>query len=495
MSRAVPLACAIAAAGLCLAPAGAAEIPPRPEQLTFSPLHFDVPDNQAMRGMLRNGIAVYLAEDRQLPLVSVQVFLRGGQYLEPAGKEGVAALTGTVWRTGGAGALDPRALDEELDFLAAVLNTTVGPLTSSVSLNLLSKDLDRGLALLMDVLTQPRFATDRLDRAKDEMLADMRRRNDDTSDIEQREWNRLLYGDEYWMNRLATQASVESIGTGDLAAFHRRLAHPANVVVAVAGDFDRAVMMRKLNGTLGAWRPAEGGPVPPVPQPGSPAAPGVYLVHKGDVNQGRVSIGHRGARRPVDDEMAISLGNDILGGGGFTSWITSRVRSDEGLAYSAGSRFQIGDFIPGGFRAFFQSRSATCARAAEITIELMKRLRVSEVGEKELATSKNSFIETFPRTFETRTRTAVRFALDEVTGLPRDHWKTYRDRVRAVDAAALLAAARRHIHPDSLIILVVGNTEEILQGHPDHPEASFAQFGPLNRVPLRDPMTLTPLAE
>ena len=495
MSRGVPLVCAIAVTALIIGSVAGAEIPPRPEQLAFAPLHFDVPDNQAMRSVLRNGVAVYLAEDRQLPLISVQVFFRGGQYLEPAGKEGVAALTGTVWRTGGAGDLEARALDEELDFLAAVLNTNVGPLTGSVSLNLLSKDLDRGLALLMDVLTRPRFAADRLDRAKDEMLADMRRRNDDTSDIEQREWNRLLYGDDYWMNRLATQASVESIVGADLAAFHRRLAHPANMVVAVAGDFDRAVMMRKLNGTLGAWRPAEGGAVPPVPQPGSMAAPGVYLVHKSDVNQGRVSMGHLGTRRPVEDEMAILLGNDILGGGGFTSWITSRVRSDEGLAYSAGSRFQIGDFVPGAFRAFFQSRSATCARAAHITIELMNRLRDTEVGEKELATSKNSFIETFPRTFETRTRTAVRFALDEVTGLPRDHWKTYRDRVRAVDAAGVLKAARRHIHPDNLIILVVGNIEEILQGHPDHPEASFARFGPLNRVPLRDPMTLKPLAE
>lgn len=469
-------------------------IPVRPEELGFPPLTFDVPDGQAMRTVLDNGVPVYLAEDRQLPLISMQIYLLGGQYLEPEGKEGVASLTGTVWRSGGAGELGPRELDEELDFLAAILSTNVGPTVSFVSLNLLSKDIDRGLELLMDVLARPQFAPDRLDRAREELISEMRRRNDDTTTIESRKWNRLLYGDDFWMNRLPTRASVTSITSEDLAAFHKRLAHPANMVVAVAGDFERKAMLDKLNSAMGAWNP-EGGKAPPVPQPTASAEPGVYLVHKEDVNQGRVSIGHLGAVRPVEDEMAITVANDILGGGGFTSWIMSRVRSDEGLAYSAGSRFGIGDFIPGAFRAFFQSQSATCARAAQLTRELIERMRSSEVTERELATSKNSFVETFPRTFESRARTAQRFAMDEVTGRPADYWQVYRDRVRAVNAEAVQQAAQRHIAPEGFIVLVVGNVEDILKGHPDHPEASFEGFGPFNRIPLRDPMTLEPLTE
>jgi len=360
----------------------------------------------------------------------------------------------------------------------------------------LDEHLPRAVDIISDIVCRPNFSQRDLDRERKVVLEEIKGLEDAPDELVHDHFDQVIFdGHPLSYPIIGTAANCRSFRRDDILAWRRRAFVPSNMVVAVAGDFDRAVMMRKLNGTLGAWRPAEGGAVPPVPQPGSMAAPGVYLVHKSDVNQGRVSMGHLGTRRPVEDEMAILLGNDILGGGGFTSWITSRVRSDEGLAYSAGSRFQIGDFVPGAFRAFFQSRSATCARAAHITIELMNRLRDTEVGEKELATSKNSFIETFPRTFETRTRTAVRFALDEVTGLPRDHWKTYRDRVRAVDAAGVLKAARRHIHPDNLIILVVGNIEEILQGHPDHPEASFARFGPLNRVPLRDPMTLKPLAE
>ena len=481
-------------AALLAGAALAADIPKRPEQLTYPTLTYNVPDARAMRVELANGVPLYLAEDRLLPLVTIQVHFRGGRYLEPAGKEGVAGLTGTVWRSGGAGALDAKALDEELDYLAAQLSTSVGPATGMVSLNLLAKDLDRGLALLVDVLQQPRFDEARLASAKDELIAEMKRRNDDTGDIEDREWNRLLYGDDHWLNRLPTKASVDGITRDDLVAFQKRLAVPANLVISAAGDFDRKTLVARLNATIGAWKPA-GERVPPVPQPSAAAKPGVYVVNKSDVNQGRVSIGHLGAKRPLADEAALMVGNEIFGGGGFTAWMLQRVRSDEGLAYSAYSDYGVGDLLVGDFRASFQSKSATCARAAQLTRELMDKLLRGEVSEKELATSKTSFIETFPRTFETKLRTVTRFATDELVGLPHEHWSTYRQRVEAVDAAAVRAAAQEHIRPDQLIVLVVGNIDEIMKGSPDHPEASIAKLGPVTKLPLRDPMTLKPLTE
>lgn len=479
---------------LAVAAVAAAQIPDRPEKLTYPGLSWSVPDPTPLRAVLANGVPVYIAEDRMLPLVSIQVLFRGGRYLEPEGKEGLAALTGTVWRTGGAGDLDASQLDERLDFLAAQLSTNVLDTSGMVSLNLLSKDLDAGLALLMKVLQAPRFEQARLDKAKEDLISDMKRRNDDTADIESREWNRLVYGDGYWLNRLATKASVDGITRADLAAFHKRLANPANFVVAVAGDFSRKAMLGKLDATLGAWKPT-GAKAPPVPQPTESAKPGVYAVDKKDVNQGRVSIGHLGVRRPIPDEEALDVANDILGGGGFTAWMMKRVRSDEGLAYSAYSRFGVGDLLPGTFRAFFQSKSATCARAAALTIELLGKLRAGEATAKDIDTSKKSFIETLPRTFETRFRTVQRFANDELVGMSHEYWTGYRSRVASVGAAAVRQAAEKYMHPDRLIVLVVGNLDEIFKGSPDHPDASFEKLGPITRLPLRDPMTLQPLAE
>ncbi len=485
------LACLVLVAA---AAAHAADIPPRPEQLTFPSLTYNVPDGQAMRVTLANGVPAYVASDRLLPLVTVQVFFRGGQYLEPAGKEGIAELTGTVWRTGGAGNLDAAALDEELDFLAAQLSTSVGRTRGVVTLNLLAKDLDRGLELLMMVLRSPRFEQARLDKAKEDMLAEMKRRNDDAADIERREWTRLLYGEQYFLNRLATKASVDAITRDDLLAFHRQLARPANFVVAVAGDVDRKAMIAKLNATVGAWKSKEP-PVPPVPQPDWVPQPGVYLVNKSDVNQGRVSLGHLAVKRPFADEFPMTVANDIYGGGGFTAWLMSKVRSDEGLTYGAYSQFEIGESYPGTFRAYLQTKSSTCARAIKLTIELLEKLRRGEITEQELFTSTNSFVETLPRTFETKVRTVARFAQDELDGMPRDYWQTYRDKMRAVTVPAVTAAAHKYLKPDKLVILVVGNLEEILKGHPDFPDVKLENFGTLHRLPLRDPLTLSPLAD
>jgi zinc protease len=486
---------ALLGAGCVTAPIRVAPgIPPRPEQIGFPPMRFSVPDASALRVTLENGVPVYVAPDKMLPLVNVQVLFRGGRYLEPVGKEGLAELTSRVWRTGGAGNLDPQAMDEELDFLAAQLSTSVGDVSGAVTLNLLAKDVDRGIELLMDVLRSPRFDEARLAKAKEDLVADMRRRNDDSEAIEDREWDRLIYGDDYWINRLATKDSVDRITRADVVAFHSLLANPANFVVAVAGDFDRAAMVAKLDATLGRWQPTGPG-VPPVPQPKASAKPGVYVVDKPDVNQGRVSIGHVGAMRPLRDEFALEVANDILGGGGFSAWMTQRVRSDEGLAYSAYSDFGIGDSYPGTFRAYFQSKSSTCALAAQLTIGLVGRIGTGPATDKELSTSKSSFIERFPRIFESKLRTVTRFARDELVGLPHEYWSTYRQNVGAVTKSDVMDAARAHIHPGRLIILVVGNVAEILKGDPGHPDAKLEKFGPLVRVPLRDPLTLRPLAD
>jgi len=478
---------------LVVAAVASAQIPDRPEKLTYPSLVWNVPNPTPLRAVLPNGVPVYVSEDRMLPLVNVQVLFRGGRYLEPNGKEGVASLVSTVWRTGGAGDLDAAALDEKLDFLAAQLSTNVGDTTGAVSLNLLAKDLDAGLALLMKVLQAPRFDEARLEKAKVDLISDMKRRNDEAADIERREGSRLLYGEDFWLNRLPTKASVDGITRADLVAFHKQLANPANFVVAVAGDFARKEMLAKLGASLGAWK-ATGPKVPPVPQPVASAKPGVYAVDKKDVNQGRVSIGHLGLRRPIPDEEALQVANDILGGSGFTAWMMKRIRSDEGLAYGAYSRFGVGDQIPGIFYASFQSKSATCARAAMLTLELIGKLRAGEATAKDIETSKKSFIETLPRSFESKLRTVQRFATDELVGLSHQYWTGYRARIAAVDAAAVKEAAEKRIRPDQLIVVIVGNLDEIFKGSPDHPDASFEKFGPITRLPLRDPMTLQPIA-
>ncbi len=491
MRRATLVTLVLIAAG-CLS-AVAADIPGRPEGLTFGPLKFELPDPTALRFVLDNGIPVYAKPANDLPLVSLTVFFRGGQYLEPVGSEGLAGLTGDAWRSGGAGDRSAQQLDEDLDYLAAIVTTDIGEVTGSVSLNVLAKDLDPAMKILMDVLTAPRFEEDRYAKAKDDMLQSMKTRNDSSAAIEAREWNRLIYGDAFWINRLPTKASLAGLTPGSSRTFAKRLIGADNLIVAVSGDFTVDQLKSMLNATLGALPKLEQAP-PPIPQPDHQPTGGVWVVDKKDVNQGRVSIGEPTPRLGNPDEIPLRVMNYVLGGGGFTSRITQRVRSDEGLAYSAASSIDFPVTIPGEFRAFFQSKSSTVPFATSITLDLIRGMRTAPISADELETAQAAFVETFPRRFETAAATVGIFAVDELLGRDHGYWTTFRDKVRSVTADQVQSAAARHLHPDQMVILVVGNLDEIMAGHPDHPE-KLSDFGEIHRLPLRDPMTLEPLPQ
>ena len=491
-----PLSALLALVLLTLSPAGALaqtqQIPAHPRELKYTTLTYTPPKRDQHRHVLSNGVVVYLAEDHDLPLVNFNTLVRTGVYLDPTGKEGLASLTGSQMRAGGTTSKTAEEFDEAADFLAAQIASTIGPLQGNATLNLLTKDIDQGLALYFDMLKNPRFEEDRLKLAKSQILQNMERRNDSTTTIENREWSRLIYGADHFSVRETTKASIEGITREDMLAFHQRYYQPGGFILAVSGDFNTKEMLAKLEGAMKGW-PVSKQPPPVVPKTPYVSVAGVYTVHKPDVNQGRVSIGHVGAMRDNPDFYALTIMNDILGGGGFTSRITSRVRSDEGLAYSAGSNYSFGVYNPGIFRAGFQSKNATTSQAIDIIMEEINRLRTTKVTAEELETSKNSFIEVFPRNFATAGQVVGIFAQDEYSKRPADYWATYRDRIRAITADDVERVAQKYLLPDKLVVLVVGNIDEISKGNPDKPQYSLlkmAKDGQIRRIPLPDPLTM-----
>jgi len=475
----------------------AASIPRRPEKLHFPPLSFEPPHAADYRLQLKSGPVAYVISDRELPLVNLVILVRVGDYLVPEGKEGLAGLTGWLLTKGGSQSKTAEELEERLAYLAAQLNSSIGDTQGSVTLNLLSKDLDEGMAILREILSAPRFQEDKLALRKQQVFQSLKERNDSSASIESRERSFLAYGEDFFVNRHVTAASLESITRADLVAFHRDWFHPSNFIVAVNGDFDREKMIAKLEQLFASW-PFEGKTAPAVPANPKMAAPGAYLVDK-DVNQGRVSILLPGIKRDDPDYIPSQVMNHILGGGGFTSRIMNRVRSDEGLAYSAGTSLPGGVYYPGTFTGYFQTKSRTVAYATSIVLEEMKRIASEPVSIGELDTAKRSFIDTFPRAFSTKTQVAAALAQEEFTGRYKtdpDWFKNYRSRFEAVTKADVLRVAKRLLQPGQVRILVVGQKAEILKGHPDHPVTlQSLAGGKLTDLPLRDPLTMKPIVK
>lgn len=488
--RSVRLVGALVLALTCAGMSPAEEIPAHPRELSFEPLVFDPPHPRDHRHVLSNGMVVFIAEDQALPLVNVSLTLRVGSWLDPAGKEGLASLTGSQMRRGGTAALSAGELDERLDFLAARVSTGIGGLSGGASLNCLSDNLDEALDLLVDVLREPRFQEDRLALAREQTLQAMKRRNDDSASIEGREWLVLLNGEDHLSNRFTTEASLAALTRDDLVAFHRQWVHPRTMIAAVSGAFETNDMLARLERAFADW-PSPAPTVPEVPDTIDPAAPGLYRIQK-DVNQGRVSVGLPTVRRDHPDVHALEVMNEILGGPGFTSRLMRTIRSNEGLAYAASSSLSAGAFYPGRFRAAFQSKSRTVLWATELVLHEIERMRESRVSEEELELVKSSIIKTFPSSFATRGQVMSLFALDEYTERDPSYWQAYRERIRAVGAEDVQRVAREHLVPERMIVLMVGNQADIGAGDEAHPVTleSLAPGGRVTELGLRDPLTM-----
>ncbi|MCC5824081.1 MAG: insulinase family protein [Phycisphaerales bacterium] len=474
--------------------ATAGDLPRHPDELTFRELVFEPPAPEQFRHELSNGVPVYMIESTEFPLVTITFSFKGGAYMEPGGKAGLAGMTGAMMRQGGTADLSPSEFDEEADFLAANISASVGPTTSSASINTLTANLDRAMELFLDMVREPGFDERRLEVLRSQQLENIRTRDDNGIQIALRELAFLMWGPDHFEARQPTRASLESITTDDMRAFHARIFHPGNLMIAVSGDIDPDAMLAMLEQKLSGWEAGE--PAPSIPAPTASPEPGVYYYEK-DQNQVQVLIAHRGIARDDPDAVPVQVMNDILGGSGFTSRITNRVRTQEGLAYTAGSAFSNRIEYPGLFMSYFFTKTPTTALATRLVFDEIATIQRQAVGTEELETIQNSLIETFPRNFESKSAMMNLFLSDERTGRDPSYWRNYRDMVRSVSPDDVQRVANEHLRPDKAVILIVGPWDEIKQGNVDSEAdpsrvATMDEFGQARRIPTRDPETLEP---
>jgi len=475
----------------------ASDIPEHPSGIEYEQLDFEPPVASDYRRELSSGVPVFMAPSHEFPLVTIRFSFKGGEYMEPEGKAGLAGITGQLMRSGGNSAFGANELDEEFDFLAANVSASVGGTSSSASINCLTSNFAEAYGLFVDMMKTPRFDEKRLEVLRSQILEGLKTRNDDGLQIALREMGFLIWGEEFFEGRVATKQSIESITTEDIRALHDRIFHPGNMMISVTGDFDEQEMLAVLEKTVADWSVGE--LAPEVPQPTHVFEPGVYYYEK-EQPQVQVLIGHRGLERDNSDSVSVQIMNDILGGSGFTSRITNSVRTREGLAYTAGSVFQNRVEYPGIFMSYFFTKTPTAAFATKLVFDEFETIQKEMASTDEIEIMQNSAIETFPRTFESKGAMLGLFMSDERTGRPEGYWQSYRDRVRAVSQEDVQRVANEYLHPEDAVILVVGPWEEIKAGNaaseadPNRVVTMDSFFGGnATELPQRDAETMKPV--
>jgi len=449
------------------------------EELEFPKITWDIPElgEEVIVDTLENGIVLFMMEDHRLPVFNISGIVRTGSMYEPEGLEGVASMTGYVMRTGGTETYEPDSLNALLEYLAASIETWIYNEQGGLSLNCLSKDVDRLLPVLADVVMNPEFRQDKIDLEKDKIKENIIRRNDNPSRIASREFDHLVYGDHYY-GRILEWETVEAVTRQDMIDFHGKYFVPNNIWLGITGDFDMADIKAKLNEVFAGWQPSEID-FPEDPEVEKEYKPGVYLIDK-ELSQSVINFGHLGITQYNPDRYAIAVMNYILGGGSFTSRMTSVVRSDMGLAYSVGSRFETDTRDLGQFYAYCQTKTETTYKAIYNMLDQIKKIRESEVTDYELNSAKDSYINRFVFNF-TDPAAIVRQLMNlEYDGMPRDFYKNYIANIQAVTKDDVLRVAKEYLHPDKMSYIIVGNTSEIAD--------QLKEFGEVTFIELQEPI-------
>lgn len=445
-----------------------------PRSMTFQPVEFSPPEPD--RVVLENGMVVYLLEDHELPLVSVTVTMRTGSWLDPIDKIGLASMTGTVMRTGGGGGLSAEQVDAELEQFAGDVSIGIGRQSGSASLDVLSKDVPRGLEILAGLLRRPAFDPARVELAKLQAIEGIRRRQDHPGSIVGREFAKVLYGPDHPSARESSLDSITRMTRDDLVTFHRDTIHPNGMILGVTGDFKKDEMLAALRKVFGDWKK---GTVPElriadVPE-AEPSRPVVRFVSK-ETSQTHLRLGHLSIKENDPDYVALAIANDILGGSSFRSRLFNDVRTKRGLAYSVGSRLNTGTHDQGVWLMRAETKLTSTQEVIERFVANIERMRAEPVTDTELAEAKEAYVNSFVFSFASPSAIVSRLVELEYDGLPKDFLQQLRAKVVSLTKEEVQAAAKRHLRPDRLKIVAVGSGEAL-------PKA-LATFGEVKEITL-----------
>lgn len=425
---------------------------PSPDKIKYPPLQFNLP--QAQRVVLENGIVLYILEDHELPLISVNALIKTGSMYDPEGKEGVAELTTYLMRTGGTAKLSSTDIDDRFDFLAASPSISMSMESASIDFSFLAKDLDQSLDLLAQILIQPAFEQNKFILARELENEDLRRLKDEPQRLAFREFNRLVYRNNP-RGRFASIKSLSNIERDDLIKFHQQFFSPDKIMFAVTGDITKELAINKINQYFGKWKTnGQATKTPYLPQNTNG---GLYYINK-EIPQSTIICGELSVSKNNPDFYAFTILDFIIGSGGFPSLIFSAVRNNEGLAYSAGSFYRAKPDY-GIFGAYAFTKTESTFKTLNLINTVLKKAKSNTITNKEISWAKKSINNGFIFSFLEPRQIALQQMKLEYDQLPDDYLLSYRNKIENVKAQDISRVATKYLDEKNRVFLILGDTK------------------------------------
>ncbi len=409
------------------------------------------------RILLENGITLLVSERPGVPFIVVEALIKAGSTNEPSEKAGLANLTAELL-TQGTTKRRAEEIARETDFMGASLSASSDYDFTEVELVILKKYLDKGLEILGDVLTNPSFPQEEVEKKVREIEGELKKNEEDPDWVAEREFLKALFKDHPYGRMVeGNKESLKRIKRDDIEDFHSNYYLPNRTIIAVAGDLTFEEAKNLIEKKLGNWQPKEikEKEIPPPPTPEKT----VSLELDRKVAQANIILGHLGITRDNPDYYAVQVMNYILGGGNFSSRLVNDIRDKMGLAYSVSSEY-IARKHSGYFQIGLQTKNPSAKDAIKLVIEDMKRIREDGVSDKELEDAKAYLVGSLPLRIETNKEVAKNMELLEFYGLGLDYFDRYTERIKDVTKEDVLRAAKKYLHPERYVLVTVANLKE-----------------------------------
>jgi predicted Zn-dependent peptidase len=407
---------------------------------------------------LQNGLTVLLMEQKEVPLVSFSLIVKSGAVADPAGKEGLAALTAGLLRKG----TKTRTADQlsgELDFIGGTLFMTAIPDYTMGGAEFVRKDIAKGLDLFADVLLNPTFPQDEVTKMQRQRIDEVKAEKDQAGGVIGLYYNSFLFGQHpYARVAFGDERSLAAVTRADVERFYQTFYTPSNAILAAVGDFDTAEMERMLTAKFGAW-PAKAAPAAALAEPAPAQGRRLLLIDKPDSTQTYFQIGNVGVPRTHPDRVHIGVINTLFGGR-FTSMLNTELRIKTGLTYGARSSFDQRR-VRGPFAISTYTKNETTERAIDMTLDILKRLHEKGITEEELKSAKSYIKGQYPPRIETSDQLAQLIAQFEYYGLDESEVNAYYAKIDAMTLADARRIIKEHFPLDNLVFVVIGKASEI----------------------------------
>ncbi len=404
---------------------------------------------------LKNGLKVFVIENNKLPRVSFTLVLDRLPVLEGE-KTGYLSMVGGMMR-GGTTKRTKDQIDSEVDFIGASLSASSG----SVFASGLSKYKETVVELMADVIQNPTFPEEELEKIKTQTLSTLAQQKENANSISTNLTSVLLYGKDHPYGELQTEETIGNIEVADIEKYHATYFKPNISYMAIVGNITKKQAEKLIKKYFGEWERGEI-PVSNYTTPKAPEKTTVALVDRSSSVQSVINITYPVELRPgTEDAIPASIMNNIFGGGSSARLFTN-LREDKGYTYGAYSNLSS-DRLIGSFSASASVRNEVTDSAVVEFIGELKKIRETQVTDEELSLAINAVSGGFARSLE-RPQTVANFALNiERFNLPADYYSTYLQKVQAVTKEDIQRMAQKYIKPENAYITVVGKASDVAE--------------------------------